>query len=475
MGERIVIVGSGLVGSLLAVYLARRGQRVELFERRADLRRRRPDRGRSINLTLCERGLRALDRVGVGQRVRRLAIPAYGRVIHGRDGAPVFQPYGCRREAIHSISRNALNETLLDFAEQHPGIHTHFGKKCRSIDPEGPRAVFEDRERGTQTEVAASRIFGADGAHSVVRRQLREHGRLRCARQYLEQGYKELDLPPRPDGGWALDEHAIHVWPRGRHMLIGFANLDGSFTMALHLPFEGEMSFGSVKDEADLRALFCELFPGAEAVLPRLVEDYFRRPATPMVTVRCFPWTYGDKVALAGDSAHAIVPSYGQGANFGFEGCAVIDECLEAARGDWHEAFQRYERRHHPNAETIADLALEHFEVLQEHVRDPRFLLRTRLERRIDELYPETYSALYSLISFTTTPYTEARRIDREARGKIDRLLELEGVEAMLDRGEMDPFIWQAFGVASHARNKELRRQTQGVVQWETESRSTIT
>lgn len=475
MREKVVIVGTGLVGSLLGVYLARRGLRVELYDRRGDLRRHRAEGGRSINLTLCERGFRALDRVGVGERVRRQTIPAYGRVIHGRDGVPAFQPYGCRREAIHSISRNALNKILLDFAEEHPGIRLRFGHKCRSIDPAKPRAVFSNRETGTETEVVATRVFGADGAHSVIRRQLQKSGRLRCARQYLDQGYKELDLPPDRDGGWGLDKNAIHIWPRGRRMLIGFANLDGSFTMALHLPFEGEMSFGSVADEADLRALFRELFPSAEGLLPRLADDYFGRPATRMVTVRCFPWTFEDKVALVGDSAHAIVPSYGQGANFGFEGCSLLGDCLDAAGGDWRKAFERYEQRHHPNAEAIADLALEHFDVLQEHVSDPRFHLRTRLERRIDELYPETYSALYSLISFTDKPYTEARRIDREARGKIDRLLEIEGVEELLDRGEMDPFIRQAFGTATDTHNRESRTMTKGGVTWEMQNGSTIT
>lgn len=474
MGKQVVIVGSGLVGSLLAVELARRGLRVELYDRRSDLRRHGADAGRSINLTLCERGFRALDRVGVGQRVRRLAIPAYGRVIHGLDGTTVFQPYGCRREAIHSISRNALNETLLDFVEEHPGITLHFGQECRSIDPQGPRAVFSNQETGQEIEVSACRIFGADGAHSRVRRQLQAGGHVTCERQYVDQGYKELDLPPAADGSWVLDQNAIHIWPRGRRMLIGFANLDGSFTVALHLPFDGEMSFRSLRSEADLRALFRELFPDAGELLPRLAEDYFRRPATRMVTVRCWPWTFADRVALVGDSAHAIVPSYGQGANCGFEDCSVLSDCLDEAGGDWHQVFQRYEQRRHPNAEAIADLALEHFAELQEHVSDPRFLLRKRLERRIDELYPETYSALYSLISFTDLPYTEAHRIARETRGKIDRLLAIEGVETMLERGEMEPFIRQAFGAAAIARNVEYQRETQGDT-WKTESEFTTT
>lgn len=471
MGEKIVIVGSGLVGPLLAACLAARGARVELYDRRDDPRRAGADSGRSINLTLCERGLRALDRVGVGRRVRRLAIPAYGRVIHGVDGASVFQPYGCRGEAIHSISRNTLHETLLDLAEERPGITLRFGQKCRSIDPEQPRAVFADQETDEETEVAASRIFGADGVYSVVRRRLQDGGHLRCQRQYLEQGYKELDVPPGPDGGWVLDPNAIHIWPRGRRMLIGFANRDGSFTMALHLPFEGEMSFRSIRSEADLRAVFRELFAGAEELLPRLAEDYFRRPATRMVTVRCFPWTFEDKVALVGDSAHAIVPSYGQGANFGFEGCSFLEDCLEVAGGDWRRAFQRYEMMRHPNAEAIADLALEHFHELQEHVSDPRFHLRKRLERRIDELYPETYSALYALISFTDKPYIEARRIARETRGKIDRLLEIEGAEEMLERGEMDALIRQAF---NEVTDTGTWRETQGVA-WKTETGFTTT
>lgn len=449
--DRVLIVGAGLVGSLWGAYLARRGYRVEIYDRRPDPRRAGGASGRSINLTLCERGFRALDRTGAGDRVREVTLPAYGRVVHGLDGGSTFQPYGHRREAIYSVSRNALNEALLSFAEEQPGLSLRFGERLEELVPAEPRALFRDAATGRGIEVAADRLFGADGASSTVRAHLLETGRVNYSQHYVEQGYKELTVPPADDGGWRLDKHAIHVWPRGRRMLIGFANLDGSFTMALHLPFEGDGSFESIASEDDLSALFRELFADALPLMPTLVEDYFDHPASEMVTIRCFPWTYRDKVALLGDSAHAIVPSYGQGANCGFEDCSVLADCLDEAGGDWGAAFAKYERLRHPNTEVIAELALEHFGELQTRLSEPWFLLRKRLERRIEELYPETYVSLYSLISFTDLPYAEARRLDGERRRLVDRLLAMDRAEEMLDSLAMDDHIHEAFGAGSAA------------------------
>lgn len=455
--ERIAIVGSGLVGSLLAVHLARRGHRVEVLERSADPRTRRTG-GRSINLTLCERGWQALRRLDAAEKVLPLAVPAYGRMIHDRLGRTTFQPYGNRREAIWSIPRRELNKALLSFAEAEPGVSLHFGKECVGVEQDAPCLRVLDRVSGVSNELRPDRVFGADGAYSEVRARLQLLDRYEYSQHYIEQGYKEFDVPRGSD----LDPHALHIWPRGRRMLIGFANPDGSFTLALHMPFDGERSYASIKTRADLHALFDELFPDARALLPRLAENYFSRPAVSMVTVRCSPWIHDDKVALIGDAAHAMVPSYGQGANCGFEDCSVLVDCLDAARSnegeDWSRALPEYQARRKIHADAIAELALEHFAELQEHLADPVFLLRKRIERRVEELFPEEYVSLYGLITFTGTPYAEARRRAAGNAARIDQLLALPDPERQLAEGAMDAEIRLLF----EPRSSPARRAPPG-------------
>lgn len=450
--ERVMVVGSGLVGSLLAIYLARLGYRVEVYDRRADPRSERAASGKSINITLCERGFRALDRVGAGDLLRPLAIPAYGRVMHDLDGTTHYQPYGNSGEAIHSISRNDINKALLSYAEERGSIDLHFHAECLDIDLERPAARFRNLETGGEAWVTADRILGADGAFSAVRSRLQKRDRFEYSQQFVAQGYKELNLPAAADDDWRLDQNAIHIWPRGRYMLIGFANTDGSFTVALHLPFEGEPSFESITTGADVVELFERFFPDALPLIPGLVADFFDHPVSSMVTVRCSPWTYQDKVALVGDAAHAIVPSYGQGANCGFEDCSVLSDCLEAANGDWPTALAEYERQRKPNADAIADLALEHFAELQELVGDSGFLLRKRIERRINELYPDRYSPLYSMISFTDLTYVEALRIEKEQRAMVERFLAMAGIEEMVESRKIDRWIHEALGARTEAR-----------------------
>jgi kynurenine 3-monooxygenase len=446
MGESILVIGAGLVGSLLALFLARLGQRVHLCERHSDPRPGGVAGGRSINLTICERGFAALDRVQAGDAVRAISVPCYGRVIHNRDGTVEYQPYGNRGEAIHSVSRHRLNGTLLDLALQRPEIHCSFDEKCLEVDLARPGATFQNRRSGALTSRTAELLLGADGAYSQVRLQMQKTQRFDYAQEYLDQAYKELRLPAAPAGGWALEANAIHIWPRGNYMLIGFPNLDGSFTVALHMPYEGEPSFASIRGEQDLLALFEQAFADAVPLMPSLVKDYFAHPPTSMITVRCFPWTCNGRVALVGDSAHAIVPSYGQGANSGFEDCSVLADCL-AAGGGLAAALADYERRRKPNADAIAELALEHFAELRDKVGDPEFLLRKEIERRLSELDPERFMPLYALISFTTLPYVEARARGREqekliswamAQGRVRERLaddaELRGLLAALPR-----------------------------------------
>lgn len=438
--ETILIVGAGLVGSLLSIYLARQGYSVHLFERYPDFRRAKAPSGKSINLTICERGFASLDRVGAGDLVRAISVPCYGRMVHAADGSVELQPYGNRREAIHSVSRSYLNRALLTQALKEPYLTCHFEQRCLDVDLDRPSATFKHLRTGEVTEWPADRLFGADGSHSAVRLKMQRGQRFNFLQEYLDQGYKELSVPPTPSGNWALDGNLIHIWPRGHYMLIGFPNLDRSFTLSLHMPFEaeeGEPSFAALRTPEDVMRLFETSFPDALPLLPNLVQDFFGRPEASMVTIRCNPWIYQDKVALIGDAAHAIVPSYGQGANSGFEDCSILADLLASSGGDWGKTLRAFQGLRRPNADAIGDLALEHFHELRYLVGDHHFLLRKRIERRINELFPDRYIPLYNLISFTCVSYVDALRRDREQRAVIDRVLESPDLLENLDSDEI--------------------------------------
>ena len=436
MSETIV-VGAGLVGSTLSIFLAKSGRAVEVFDRMLDPRNINPSSGRSINLTLCERGLRVMDSIGVGDAVRAASVPVYGRLIHNTKGDLTFQPYGNNGEAIYSIARAELNKILLDFAERNFDIRFNFGEKCVGVDLDAPAVEMQNVTTGERIQHNAERIFGSDGAYSAVRLQMQRKMRLCYSQQFWEQGYKELGVPPSTEG-WATEKNVIHIWPQGSYMLIGFPNTDGSFTCSLHIPFEGPLSFASIRSEQDLLKLFEDSFPDTIPLMPRLADDFFNHPANSMVTIKCSPWSCHGKVALIGDAAHSIFPSYGQGANAGFEDCATLTECiLEYGDDDWVVLLEEYERRRRPNTNAIADLCVDHFVELRDLVSDVRFLLRKEVERRLNLFYPEQFKDLYSMITFTCMPYTEALRVGRKQYLIVDRILGVEGVEQRLDTDEV--------------------------------------
>lgn len=428
-----IVVGAGLVGSLLSMVLAKRGHRVEVYDRMPDIRKSDRNSGRSINLTLCDRGLRVLDAFGVGGDVRARAVPVYGRLIHDVHGGLTFQPYGNRREAIHSIARADLNRVLLDYAEGEFGVGFHFEERCRAVDLDAPSIETEHAATGRVAVRRAERVFASDGAYSAVRMHMQKKTRLNLSQQYWEQGYKELSAPADARGGWMEEKNVIHIWPRGSYMLIAFPNVDGSFTCSLHLPFEGPLSFDSLRDERALLDFFEGAFPDAPAYMPRLVGEFFTHPVNPMVTIKCSPWSYRGRVSLIGDAAHSIFPSYGQGANAGFEDCAAVDDCMARHGDDWPAIMREFEERRRPNTNAIADLCVEHFVELRDLVGTPDFLLRKEVERKLNEAYPDKYKDLYSMITFTCMPYTEALRIDREQRAIVERIMSAEG--AGLDPG----------------------------------------
>jgi kynurenine 3-monooxygenase len=441
--RRLSIVGGGLVGSLLAIYLSRRGHDVDVFDRQPDPRGGSAGSRPSVNLTLCTRGLRALAAVGLEQQALARAVPARGRRIHGLDGTVTFQPYGNCGEAIHSISRAELHLMLVRAAFDTPGVTYHFDQKCVKIDATRGDAVFQHTRSGKATKIESAKIFGTDGAYSAVRMQLQKTARFDYSQQYASQGYKELAIPAPADGGWPFEPDALHIWPRGSFMLIGFPNLNRSFSFMLYGPFAGERSFETLTDERGLLAFMRHNFPDVADRIPSVAQQFFERPANTMLTTRCRPWSRQGNVVLLGDAAHAILPWYGQGANAGFEDVACLDRCLGRYGEDWEAAFSEFELLRRPNMDIMADLCAEHLQELNEHVQDPRFHLRKKVERRLQQLYPHRFSPLYSTVAFTCTPYAEALRLDREQRAVVDRVITLDGIERFAHGPELDRLLEQ--------------------------------
>ncbi|GAB2795372.1 kynurenine 3-monooxygenase [Hymenobacter luteus] len=406
--ELLTIMGGGLVGSLLALYLAQHGHAVEMFERRPDIRKAGPVEARSINLALSDRGWRALEGVGIADSVRDVAIAMHGRMMHDPHGQLTYQPYGQEGQAIYSVSRAGLNRRMLDLVEQNPRIRVAFNQQCQRVDLRQQIVEMLDTERGESRTVPFRRLFGVDGAYSAVRGAMQRTERFNYSQHYLDYGYKELTIAAASGGEWALEKHALHIWPRGQYMMIALPNLDGSFNCTLFFPFEGPVSFEALQTPAHVRAFFEDVFPDAVPLMPELETEFFENPTSSLVTVRCYPWTYHDAVLLLGDAAHAIVPFYGQGMNAGFEDCTALHELLTRHGRDWNVIFREFQQQRKPNADAMADLAVYNFEEMRDRVADPRFLLQKKIESKISTQYPDKWLPLYSQVTFSHLPYAEA-------------------------------------------------------------------
>ena len=401
----VAVVGAGLVGSLAACYLGRRGYRVDLYERRSDPRSAAVERGRSINLALSERGLDALRRIDLVDTVMAPALPMHGRMIHGRDGGTTFQSYSVGGDrAINSISRGALNNTLLDAAEATEGVTLNFDSRLVAYELTTNTLTFE--LSGTTFDVTPDVVLGADGFGSVVRTSLQSRGRVAVATDPLDVGYKELTIAPI-EGDFALDPDALHIWPRGASMMIALPNPDASFTCTLFWPRTGEAGFGALQSEQEILAHFTAVYPDAVRLMPTLVEDFQFNPIGQLATLHTDPWQVEAKVALIGDAAHAILPFFGQGANCGFEDVVELDRCLAETDDDWSFALPMYQQRRRVHAEAIAQLAEENFDEMRDRVGSRAFLLSKRLEHGLEKVLPGTYMSRYEMVSFTTIPYAE--------------------------------------------------------------------
>ncbi|MFI2666729.1 FAD-dependent oxidoreductase [Micromonospora carbonacea] len=415
--DEIAVVGAGLAGCLLACFLARRGYRVALYERRPDPRAGRVERGRSINLALSERGLDALRRIGLAEQVLADALPMRGRMIHPVTGEPAFQSYSATGDrAINSISRGALNNALLTAATALPGVRAAFDHRLVGLDPATGEMTFET-PRG-KTTAAAPVVLGADGAGSAVRGQLLAYGVLEESLDFLDYGYKELTLPPL-GGEFALDPAALHIWPRGTSMMIALPNPDRSFTCTLFWPTHGMASFASLTSPAAIERHFATHYPDLLPLAPNLVDDYQHNPVGVLGTVRCAPWQAGGRVGLLGDAAHAIVPFYGQGANCAFEDVVALDRCLDECADDWAAALPLFQARRQDDAEAIARMALANFVEMRDKVASPVFRARRRLDHALERALPGRYVSQYELVSFSTTPYARVRRRVRRQQAAL--------------------------------------------------------
>jgi kynurenine 3-monooxygenase len=440
MTKKVTVVGAGLVGSLLSIYLAKKGYKIDLFERRPDMRKVTMSAGKSINLALSDRGWKGLEGVGIADEIKKIAIPMYGRHIHHKDGSTAYQPYGKDNQAIYSVSRAEINMRLMDLAEQQPNVKIHFNERCTTINRATLETHFENAETKRVSAVQSDMLFGSDGAFAASRLNMQlSSDRFEYNQHYIEAGYKELIIPPGPNGEFLIEKNALHIWPRGTFMMIALPNTDGDFTCTLFLPFEGEKSFASLKTREQVEAFFKTEFPDAVPLMPTLIEDFMNNPTSSLVTVKCFPWTFDNKIALIGDAAHAIVPFYGQGMNCGFEDCVVLNDLINKHNEDWNKILPEYQSLRKPDADAIADLAIMNFVEMRDKTADPKFLLQKKIEARFNQKYPEKWIPLYSMVTYSPhIRYSVALKSGQKQEAIMQDIMALPDIENKWDSAEVE-------------------------------------
>lgn len=437
--KNISIIGGGLVGTLLSAILAQKQHKVTVYERRPDLRGEVATGGRSINLAVSDRGFKALRRIGLEETVKKMAIPMRGRMLHAETGQLTFQPYGKEGQAINSVSRGGLNQVLIDFAERQCGVKFVFNHACTQVDFDAKQFTIFNNSTQRASHVDYELLFAADGAFSAVRYAMQKTDRFEYVQTYLLHGYKELAIVPR-NGTWQMEPNALHIWPRKSFMLIALPNVDGSFTGTLFLPFEGENSFEMLQTQASVETFFNRYFPDVIPLVPDLTEIFFQNPTSSLITVRCFPWTYKG-VTLIGDAAHAVVPFYGQGMNCGFEDCTVLADIMEAYNNDWDVMLNRYEISRKSNADAIAELAQKNFIEMRDRVADPVFLLQKKIAQKVSENYPERYLPVYSMVTFSHIPYSDALMEDKRQDNALSEILALPDIENKWESTYMEQIV----------------------------------
>lgn len=437
--KKIAIVGSGLVGTLLGIYLKRKGHTVHIYDRSPDIRKINFS-GRSINLVLSNRGLKTLKDVGIDSEVLKIGIPVEKRAIHTGTNNVNEQYYGKDGEVIYSLSRGLLNKKMVDLAEKE-GVEFFFEKKVWDVDLTTATISIGESERGEWTTHNYDLTFGADGAFSRIRHRMQRQSMFNYSQEFLQIGYKELHIPANADGTHKLDKNSLHIWPRGNYMLMALANLDGSFTCTLFMPHDGENSFESLKTTEQLIAFFANHFPDTKKVIPNLVEDFFKNPTSYLVTMKCFPWTFSDKVALIGDACHAIVPFYGHGMNSGFEDITVLSEMMDKYGDDWANLLNDYENSRKPNTDAIAELSYRNFIEMSAKTADTNFLLQKKIEKWFSDKHPKLWVPLYSRITFSHQPYAEALAEGEKQNSIMQEVLKVENISEIWDSEEVENLI----------------------------------
>lgn len=439
--KKIAIVGSGLVGTLLGIYLRKKGHTVDIYDRSPDIRKVNFS-GRSINLVLSNRGIKALQDIGLEKEILDIGIPVEKRAIHTGIHTVTNQFYGKKGEVIYSISRGLLNKRMVDLAAK-AGVNFFFESKIWDVTLSTATLHIGEEERGAWTEHNYDLVFGADGAFSRIRHRMQRQSMFNYSQEFLTIGYKELNIPANPDGSHKLDKSSLHIWPRGNFMLMALANLDGSFTCTLFMPHDGENSFESLKTKEQLIAFFAKHFPDTKEVIPNLVHDFFKNPTSYLVTMKCFPWTYSDKVALIGDACHAIVPFYGHGMNAGFEDITVLNQMIEKYGDDWANLLNAYENSRKPNADAIAELSYRNFMEMSAKTADAKFLLQKKIEKWFSEKHPTKWVPLYSRVTFSHQPYAEALAVGDFQNQIMQQIMQIPDVETKWNSEEVEQKIIQ--------------------------------
>ena len=441
--KKAIIIGAGLVGSLWAVYLSKAGYSVTIYESRSDIRKAEISAGKSINLALSTRGWKALDTVGVGDEVRKIAIPMFGRVMHSVEGDLSYQPYGEEGQAIYSISRGGVNALMMDIAEKKGGATIHYNMKCIDADTKEGRVTLESRITGDVIEVKADVVFAADGAFSSVRyNAFQKLDRFNFSQKYIGDGYRELLLPANEDGSYQMDKNALHIWPRGKFMLIALANEDGSFTCTLFMPHDGDKNaFDKINTPEEVVNFFKSTFPDFYEMMPDINSSWENHPLSSLSIMRSEPWHHG-KMVLMGDAAHATVPFYGQGMNGAFEDCTVLWGIMlkhsDAENNvDWEAAFAEFSEVRKPDGDALQDLSLYNYYVMRDYVADPKFLLQKKIEAKFSKLYPEKWLPLYSQVTFSDIRYSDALKNGKRQTKIMNEVMEMENIEENWDSQEV--------------------------------------
>lgn len=433
--ENIAVVGGGLVGCTQALFMAKMGHKVDVYERRPNPKNAEMEAGRSINMALSTRGITALEELGLAKKVIAISTPMYGRYIHTEEGAN-FQPYGKADQCIYSISRGNFNKLLLAECEQNENISLHFEEKCLGIDLNENSLQFENSELNRVQSSSFDKVYGTDGAYSILRQELMKTERFNFSQQYLSHGYKELTIPAI-NGKHALPADGLHIWPRGTFMLIALPNQDGSFTCTLFMPFDGETSFKALDSGENVRRFFDAVFPSASVLMPNLEQDFNHNPTSVLVSIKCTPWGYEDKVLLLGDASHAIVPFYGQGMNSGLEDCYLLYLRLLKEKNQ-KGLFARYAKKRKIDTDAILQLSLNNYVEMRDSTANPQFLLRKQIERRIAEKHPEVWTPLYSQVTFSNTPYRTALRNGKRQAEIMDEIMLKKDIHLIWDSEEIE-------------------------------------